>query len=139
MRDTVKSRRRFLIALALVAAMPAAFPQETESRIRVTFDAGNSFRSFENALDGFDEVSYVIALREGQTLQVALASNNISNCFDIYAPGAAKPVFVGGDSGSTHRLWAKSAGDYVVKVYLLRLAARDNQSAQYTLEFTLAQ
>ena len=130
-------RRSFLIALFCVAAAPAAFPQEAESSVRVTFHDGLDERSFEDVLDGFNEVSYVVALREGQWLQVSLASNNISNCFDIYAPGATKPFYIGGDSGSTHRMRAAATGDYVVKVFLLRLAARDNQSAHYTLELKL--
>lgn len=130
-------RRSFLMALICAVVAPAAFPQEAGSPVRVTFHDDLTVRSFEDALDGFNEISYVVALREGQSLQVSLASNNISNCFDIYAPGATKPFYVGGDSGSTHRMLARTAGDYTVKVFLLRLAARDNQSAQYTLELKL--
>jgi hypothetical protein len=136
---TPVARRSFLLALTCAAALPAAFPQEAGSIVRVTFDADHRVRRFEDAIDGFNDVSYVISMRTGQSLQVSLASNNISNCFDIYAPGATKPVFVGGDAGSTHLLLARTSGDYVVKVFLLRLAARDNQSAQYTFELTLAE
>jgi hypothetical protein len=129
------ARRRFLVAMIGAAAAPLVLAQQAGTR--VVFDDDHPARSYEDALDGFNEISYVIALREGQSLQVSLASNNISNCFDIYAPGAAKPFYIGGDSGSSHRLVAGTPGDYVVKVFLLRLAARDNQSARYTLELTL--
>lgn len=125
------------MALACLAAAPV-FAQESGAPVRVTFDDGHVARRFEDAIDGFNEVSYVIGLREGQSLQVSLASNNISNCFDIYAPGATKPFYLGGESGSSHQLRATTAGDYVVRVFLLRLAARDNQYAQYTLELTLS-
>jgi hypothetical protein len=131
------TRRGLLLALTCLATTPA-FPQEPGAPVRVSLDETRLSRSFDDAIDGFNEVSYVIAMREGQALQVSLASNNISNCFDIYAPGAAKPFYIGGDSGSTHRMQARIAGDYVVRVFLLRLAARDNQSAQYTLELTLS-
>ncbi|MEO6104420.1 MAG: hypothetical protein ABIP44_12410 [Pseudoxanthomonas sp.] len=129
-------RRGLLTALIVAVAVPA-IPQEAGTMVRVTFDGDHGSRTFENAIDGFNDVSYVVAMRAGQSLQVSLGSNNISNCFDLYAPGATKPSYIGGDSGSTHRMLAKTAGDYVVKVFLLRLAARDNQSAQYSLELTL--
>ncbi len=131
-------RRRFLIALICMMAAPVVVPQEAAGAARVVFDDARAARSFTHVVDGFNEVSYVVALREGQSLQVSLASNNISNCFDIYAPGATKPFYSSGDSGNTHQLLATTAGDYVVRVFLLRLAARDNQSAQYTLELNLA-
>jgi hypothetical protein len=133
-------RRQLLIAVALAvaAATPTVFSQDSEYRVRVTFDEGSTERSFDDTIGGFEEVSYVVPLRQGQSLFVSLASNNISNCFDIYAPNVTKPVYVGGDSGSTHRLLARTSGDYRVKVFLLRLAAREDQSAHYTLELKVA-
>jgi hypothetical protein len=131
-------RRQFLIAVAVAVFTPAAYPQEFADGVHVSFDERRTPRSFDNSIAGFEEVVYVVPLRQGQSLRVALSSSNISSCFDIYAPGETKPVFVGGDSGSTHRLLARTSGDYRVKVYLLRLAARDDQSARYTLEFELS-
>ena len=122
------------MAVALAVFMPAACPQEFDAGIRVSFDELHTQRSFEDSLGGFEEVVYIVPLRQGQALRVSLSSSNISNCFDIYAPEETKPVFVGGDSGNTYRLLARTTGEYRVKVYLLRLAARDDQSARYTLE-----
>jgi len=96
--------------------------------------AADSARSFEDQLSEYEVVTYVVPLRQGQTLQVLLTSSNASNCFDIYAPGIAKPVYVGSDSGSSARLVASASGDYLVKVFLLRLAARDGQTARYAIE-----
>jgi hypothetical protein len=136
-RGRLTPRRRLLIAIAAVATSNV-LPQESEYRVRVTFNESSATRSFDDAIGGFEAVSYVVQLRQGQSLVVSLASNNISNSFDIYAPNESKPVYIGGDSGNFHRLLAKTSGDYRVKVFLLRLAARDNQSAHYTLELKLA-
>lgn len=111
---------------------------DPERRVTVTFDETAS-RSFEDEIVEYEAVFYTVSLRKGQTLHVVLATNNPSSCFDIYAPNVTKPVFVGADSGSTHDFVAQTAGEHVVKVFLLRLAARDGQSARYTLELKLGQ
>ena len=92
---------------------------------------------FKDSISEYDAVSYVVSLQQGQDLQVTLASSNAANCFDIHAPGEAKPFFVGADSGNSHRLHVRSSGPYTVRVFLLRFAARDGQSADYALEFAL--
>jgi hypothetical protein len=77
--------------------------------------------------------------RAGQSLTVSLASSNLSNTFNISAPEAPKPFYVGGDSGNSHSFRVPATGDYLIDVHLLRFAARDYQSAQYTLSVTLAE
>jgi hypothetical protein len=128
------SRRRLLLGASAAAIAPAALSQETERRIQVTPEADGAMRSFEDSISEFEAVAYVIPLRTGQLLHVQLASTNAANCFDIHAPDEPKPVFVGGESGNSHQLRAVKAGNHVIRVYLLRFAARDGQSARYTLE-----
>ena len=138
LKETHMTRRLLLIAAVATTALPAAFAQDMERRVPVTFDAGSSGRSFNDTISDFEAVTYVVTLRQGQSLHVQLATSNISNCFDIHAPGKARPIYFGGDSGNTHQLLAEVSGEYLVRVYLLRLAARDGQSAQYTLELKVA-
>lgn len=131
-----QARRHLMTALAIALATlaaPAALAQSGERRIPVTLQDGAT-QAFEDTIHEFEVVSYVVPLQQGQSLHVALASSNASNCFDIYAPDAPKPFYVGGDSGNTHQMQAVTSGKYIVKVFLLRFAARDGQTAQYTLE-----
>jgi hypothetical protein len=137
LRHHLVSRRRLLAAAAAVTAT-AAFAQEAERRVRVAFEAGKPARSYMDRISDFEAVSYVIALQKGQTLHVVLATNNASNCFDIHAPGAPKPIYVGADSGNDHKLVVQAPGEYMVRVFLLRLAARDGQSADYTLDLAVS-
>jgi hypothetical protein len=130
------SRRRLIAAAAAVTAT-TVFAQEAERRVRVTLEAGKPARSFQDRISDYEAVSYVIQLRQGQSLHVVLATNNASNCFDIHAPNTAKPIYVGAESGNDHKLLVTTPGEYMVRVFLLRLAARDGQSADYTLELTL--
>lgn len=132
MKQILQQRRQLLLALAAVAALPTR-AADGERRVPARLEPGAA-RSFDDEISEYEVVVYVVPLRPGQTLQVQLTSSNSSNCFDIHAPGAAKPVFVGSESGSRGRWVASAAGDHLVKVFLLRLAARDGQSARYALE-----
>lgn len=128
-------RRQVLVAMSAVM-MPAA-AQNAERRVEVSLLPDGAVRSFEDAISDFEAVSYVVPLVAGQTLQVVLASSNAANCFDIHAPQQPKPVYVGGESGNSLRFLARTEGFHVVRVFLLRFAARDGQSARYTLELAL--
>jgi hypothetical protein len=136
LKQILVPRRHFLAAMLTALALPA-LAADGERRVPVSLEAGVA-RSFDDEISDYEVVVYVVPLRQGQVLQVALTSSNASNCFDIYAPGADKPAYVGSESGSRARWTAAAGGDYLVKVYLLRLAARDGQMAHYALELKLA-
>jgi hypothetical protein len=123
-----------LTLLTLAALSLTVLAQEGPLRTEVVaFPEGVTARAFPDSLGGFERVNYRVSLREGEWLTVDLDTSNLSNCFDVIAPGVSKPVFVGANSGNHHRFRAAVSGDYLIHVHLLRLAARDNQSAVYTL------
>ncbi len=111
----------------------AVYAQNAFHRIHVGFKAEAPELVFSEYIGGFEYVEYVLPLKLGESIELSLSTDNLSNCFDIYAPGADKPFFAGGEGGNQHRFTAKVDGEFIVKVYLLRLAARDYQSASYTL------
>jgi hypothetical protein len=130
------SRRALLLASAGALVTHRARAQDVEQRIAVQLEPGHA-RHFDGAITDFEALNYAVPLAAGQSLQVSLATNHAANCFDIHAPGIEKPVYVGADSGAAHRLVAAITGTYVVRVFLLRFAARDGQSARFSLELKL--
>lgn len=122
----------------LLGAVPMLAQDAVRSE-RVIFEEGHAARSLVDSIAGFERVHYVVSARAGQLLTVSLASSNLSNTFDISAAAAPKPFFVGGDAGNTHSFRIQASGDYIIDVHLLRFAARDYQSAQYTLSVALAE
>jgi hypothetical protein len=128
--------RRDLLAAAFGMAVTPALAQNLERRVEVLLGERGATRSFEDGISEYEAVVYALSLREGQACRIALASSNAANCFDVFAPGEPKPVFSGGESGNEHTLVARTAGDYLVRVFLLRFAARDGQAARFTLELT---
>jgi hypothetical protein len=127
------------MAVALMLVAGSSLAQNAVRSERVTLDAVTPQRTLADAIAGFERVQYLVSARAGQLLTVDLATSNLSSTFDITAPAAAKPFFLGGDSGNSHSFRVPATGDYVIDVYLLRYAARDYQSAQYTLSVTLAE
>lgn len=131
--DQQLPRRRLLGAVLAAAVLPAAAAQGDEP-VRVALQPADGARHFSGFITEYEAVAYLVPLRQGESVQVVLASNNAANCFDIHAPGINKPIYVGSESGNQHRLVATRPGDYIIRVFLLRFAARDGQSADYTLQ-----
>lgn len=110
---------------------------EADRRVAVTVEAEGKPQVFADTIVEYETVAYVIPLQEGQTLRAVLASSNAANHFDIYAPDSDKPLYVGAESGNSHSVQARTSGNYAIRVFLLRFAARDGQDARYELELTI--
>jgi hypothetical protein len=66
------------------------------------------------------------------------ASDNGANDFNIIAPGKAdEAMFVGSSAGNQFEGKLPASGDYKVRVYLMRSAARRNEIANYRLEMVI--
>ena len=135
--------RKVLMLVALGAGLmlpaPTTLAQDAQSALRIVeveLPRESGTRTFDDVIGGFESVDYRVSLRRGQVLEVTLDSNNLSGSFDVFEPDAEKPFFVAEKSGLAHRFTAAQDGVHVIHVYLLRLAARDNQTAVY--RFTVA-
>lgn len=123
-----------MMAAAMVVAM--AVPAVAQAPIRterVQFAKGASSKAIKAVIKGDQIVDYVVAVRAGQTMTVTLTTSNASNYFNITAPGAEAALFVGSSGGNRYSFQIPSSGDYAVRVYLMRNAARRNETAKYTL------
>lgn len=125
-------------AFALVAIMTAvmALPagaQDHSRTERVQFARGASSATLHGNLHGYDTVDYVLGARAGQTLSVRLQPTKASAYFNVTKQGADEALFVGSTSGNQFTGRLPANGDYVVRVYLMRNAARRDEHANYTL------
>lgn len=122
------------IAAAMVTAL--AVPSLAQAPIRterVQFAKGASSKAIKATIKGDQSVDYVVGARAGQTMTVSLTTSNASNYFNITEPGADAALFVGSTEGNRASVQIPSSGDYTVRVYLMRNAARRNETAKYTL------
>jgi hypothetical protein len=109
-------------------AQPAPPRQE-----RVTFAKGASSASVTGQLKGDADVDYVVRAAAGQTLSVELKVSNRSNYFNVLPPGSADVAMYVGQTGEAYSAVLPADGDYKVRVYLVRAAARRNEVSNYTL------
>ena len=133
----MKIRHILATAVVLGGAMlvqPAALQaQGAAAPIRVQFAKGTSSKTIKASIRGDQSKLYVVNVRAGQKLTVKLTPSNASNYFNITAPGAQQALFIGSTEGNSYTGVVPSSGDYKIDVYLMRNAARRNETSNYTL------
>jgi hypothetical protein len=67
-------------------------------------------------------------------MNVSMTTDNTANYFNVLPPGSEDvAIFIGSTSGDNWTGTLEAGGDYKVRVYLMRSAARRNESARYTI------
>lgn len=121
-----------LLSFAAIGATTLAMAQDTRTET-VRFPRGASGTSIEGTITGNQSVRYSVGVSAGQRMSVQLDTDNASNYFNITAPRAQEALFNGSISGNSTSFVVPSSGNYVIDVYLMRNAARRNESANYEL------
>lgn len=125
-----------LLAISLPAGVAVA-QNAIESR-RVTFRAGSDSTLLKGQLKGDQTVDYTVRAGAGQTLTVELKGSNPQNYFNVMAAGTDTALFIGSSSGNRFSGLLPSDGDVRVRVYLMRPAARRNETSTYTLRMEIS-
>ena len=124
-------------AVALVAAPSLA--QSDIVKHPVQFAKGKSGTTIKGSLTGDQTVDYTVRARAGQTMSVKLTTRHGANYFNVLPPGSDNvAIFVGSTGGNEWSGALPSDGDYTLRVYLMRSAARRNESAPYTLTVSVS-
>lgn len=91
----------------------------------------------EGHLKGRETIVYSLYIRAGQILTVSLAATNGQNYFNINPPDSETSMFIGNSLDRYFTGFIPTDGFYKVQLYLMRAAARRNESSRYTLRFEL--
>ena len=138
----MRHKTRSLIAAALILLLPVADSANAavqEARIeRVALASGATARVIKGQTKGYTYVDYLLHAGAGQTLSVEMKSSNAANYFNINPPGSEISMFIGSTSGARFSGVLPVEGDYTIRVYLMRNAARRKELANYTLTLGLA-
>ena len=126
-------------ALILTAALLATTALAGDIRSeRVQFHKGANSATIEAQIKGYETVDYVLGAKQGQSMNVSMATDNGANYFNIIAPGETDvAMFVGSTSGNQYEGRLPASGDYKVRVYMMRSAARRDEVAKYRLEMII--
>ncbi len=100
----------------------------------VRFAKGESSATTKGSIKGDRTIDYKLRARAGQTMSVSLKTTNGANYFNVLPPGSSDvAVFVGSTGGNEWKGKLEADGEYTIRVYLMRSAARRNETANYTL------
>lgn len=121
-------------ACALLLASPWRASAEGIETRQVRFAKGASSSTIQGTLRGDKTIDYKLRARAGQNLSVTLKTSNGGNYFNVLPPRSNDvAIFVGSTSGNEFSAALPADGEYTIRVYLMRSAARRNELATYTL------
>ncbi len=126
-----------LVAATVLSVRPQAVAAQEIRQERVQFKAGASSATITGSITGDETVDYILGARAGQTMSVTLKTSKGANSFNVLPPGSqsgsAAAIGMGETSGNAWTGTLPVDGDYTVRVYLMRSAARRHETAKYTL------
>jgi len=125
------------LSLVLLAPLPA-LAQASKSQ-RVQFKPGATSATISGTIKGDQDIDYVVGAKQGQSMNVSMATKHGSTYFNILAPGETNEAFfIGSTSGNQYEGTLPASGDYRIRVYMMRSAARRNEVANYRLEIIIS-
>lgn len=100
---------------------------------QVFFDRGKTSATISDKITGDRIIDYILGAKKGQTMTVHLKTDHGANYFNVLPPGSEEALFIGSTLGNDWNGVLPEDGDYKIRVYLMRSAARRNENANYTL------
>ena len=121
------------LAVVVLSCNPPASAQPTIKQQPIQFDKGKTGATLEGRLKGDETIDYTLRAGAGQVLVVKFKPSNASAYFNVMAPGADTAIFIGSTSGNEFSAGLAASGEYTIRVYLMRNAARRGETVNYTL------
>lgn len=118
-------------AIGLAAAVAQAADAIDTRPLR--FAAGASSVTVKGTLQGRQTIDYVARARAGQTLSATLESKNAGLAFNLLPPGSNDLALADAIERQTWSGPLPADGEYKIRLYLPRSAARRGESAAYRL------
>ena len=132
--DILISKIAALMLLLTVAT--TALAQEAR-RETVGLDELNELRIVEGTITGDEIMDYQASGERSQILSVDLMTSNPANYFNILPIDSNQAIFIGSTQGTVADVRLPESGTYVIRVYLMRSAARRGETAEFSLGISL--
>jgi hypothetical protein len=125
---------RLLLACVLAAAGSSSIAADAIESKPLQFAKGASSATVKGSITGYQAVDYKLRAHAGQSMSVTLVTSNGANYFNVLPPGSTDvAIFIGSSSGNQWTGQLTADGEYTIRIYLMRSAARRNEVANYTL------
>ncbi len=104
---------------------------------QICFTPGASGATIAGKIKGRQGIDYRVHASAGQSMTAIFKTSNRSAYFNILPPASDTALFVGSTSGDRFEAELPVDGEYTIRVYLMRNAARRNETANYTLKVSM--
>jgi hypothetical protein len=125
----------FVVALAaaclMVSTVAGAQPPIQQ---QIQFKKGETGATVKGAIKGEQTIDYKLRAGAGQAMVVRFRPSNPSAYFNVMPPGSDEAIHIGSSAGNEFSTDLKTSGEYTIRVYLMRNAARRNEGATFTLD-----
>lgn len=138
LQTALLSTALFFFVPPVISAPPTVLSQDIRTQ-RVQFKPGATSTTIQGSIKGYQIVDYVLKASQGQYMNVSMSTDNSANYFNILAPGeTVVAIFNGSTSENQYEGTLQKSGDYKIRVYMMRSAARRNEVANYRLEMIVS-
>jgi len=128
--------RLLLIFCIALAAMPAwsARPGDERTVKPVQFAQGKTSTEIQSSIKGYHFIDYQVKAGAGQKITISLKASNGANYFNLLPPDSQDVAMAQGELLANHFSgMLPDEGVYTIRVYLMRSAARRNETSRFTL------
>lgn len=133
MKHTCLSNLLVYLTFAFLSSVTWGDESRTET---LQFAKGATGTSVSSNITGYNTVNYKVTAKAGQRMVVKLSTGHTATYFNVYAPGSGPgdaAIFIGSTSGGRFATNLPDSGTYTIQVYMMRSAARRNESADFKL------
>lgn len=133
-------RRLFSIVLALTVLAPAlAQANDSQRTVRsVRFVDGATRTTIQGQIRGYQVIDYQVHAAAGQTMTVTLSARHPAAYFNLLPPQSQDSAMRVGSLDENHFTGLlPDDGVYTIRVYLMRAAARRQESSAFSLDLSI--
>ncbi len=104
----------------------------------VHFKSGSISSTLIGTVNGCDTIKYKLEANAGQAMSILFSPKHPSCYFNVIPPGALAAEHRGEIDGNEFTANLKSSGVYTAEIYLMRSAARRNDTCKYSITFEIS-
>ena len=129
----------FFVSVTGFLSASMAIARDDMREQRVQFEPGDATATVDGTITGYEAVDYLLGARAGQTMSVTMTTDHGATYFNVLPPDSEDEAdFVGSTEGNSFSGRLDLDGDWKVRVYMMRSAARRNEAAKYRLEMIIS-
>ncbi|MGB4772716.1 MAG: hypothetical protein WBP58_14720 [Chitinophagaceae bacterium] len=123
-----------IIVFLAVTGIGLVYAQTGIEQRKVSFGAGKSSTTISSSIKGEKTIDFLVTAKAGQLMSISLNGSNSANYFNVLEPGSNDVAIYNSSEGANKFSETLNVdGTYKIRVYLIRSAARRNETSKFTL------